>query len=131
MFDAHPTIVDMIEDQMLTEGSALTDALGLLSQLASGRGACMCLEHADLGVTVIADEAWHLDGASTLRKRQKHTVFSLRGHEGFDTISVLVGAADEDELSQMMGDCAIAAAAVDLVASVSIAKALMGSAIAA
>ncbi|GHC66757.1 hypothetical protein [Neogemmobacter tilapiae] len=126
MFDAMPNILDMIEDQMLSDGSPLNDALGHLSQLAAGRGACMCLEHPDLGVTVIADDAWHLDGAATYQKRQKHTVFSLQGHAGFDTISVLVGVADEDELQSMLGDCAIAAAAVDLVASVGAARALAG-----
>lgn len=127
MFDAAPNILDLIEDQMLSEGSALCDALGQLSQLAAGRGACMCLEHADLGVTVIADDAWHLDGAATYARRQKHTVFSLQGHAGFDTISVLVGVTEEDELKSMLDDCAIAAAAVDLVASVSAARALAGA----
>jgi hypothetical protein len=130
MFDAHPSILDVLENQMMTDGSALIDALGQLSQLASGRGACMCLEHPRHGVTVIADDAWNQDGETTLRQRQKHSVFSLQGFEGFDTISVLVGAANADELDLMTGDCAIAAAALDLVATVSIAKALMNAPVA-
>lgn len=126
MFDIRPTdVLDVIENQMLAHGSVLSDALEHLSALANGRGACMCLEHSDIGVTVIADTAWHMDEAATLSKRHKHSVFSLRGHEGFDTISVLVGAAHDDELDQMRDDCAIAAAAIDLVASVSIARAML------
>ena len=128
MFDIQPSPRQAFEDRMLAEGSPLYDAMGLLSQLASGRGACMCLEHPDHGITVIADDAWTHDSTDTMHRRDRHSVFSLKGHEGFDTISVLVGAATEDELDLMMGDCAIAAAALDLVASVSIAKALTGGA---
>ncbi len=123
MFTAQPNILDVFEEQIALPGSALSDALGLLSQLASGRGACMCLEHPDHGITVIADAAWHHDGATTVLNRHKHAVFSLQGHEGFDTISVLVGLADATELQAMKDDCAIAAAAIGLVASVSAANA--------
>jgi hypothetical protein len=111
--------LDAIERQVLAADGPLLDALGQLSQLSAGRGACMCLEHRDLGITVIADAAWHHDGTTALQRRRHHSVFSLRHHAGFDTISVLVGAANEGELDMMMADCAIAAAAVDLVASVS------------
>jgi hypothetical protein len=124
MFSAQPNILDVFESQITLPGSAISDALNHLSQLASGRGTCMCLEHPDHGITVIADAAWHHDGAATVQNRHKHSVFSLRGHEGFDTISVLVGVADADELGALQSDCAIAAAALGLVASVGAATAM-------
>jgi hypothetical protein len=124
MFTKQPSILDVFESQIALSGSPLFDALNQLSQLASGRGACMCLEHPDHGITVIADSAWHHDGDATFQNRRKHSVFSLRDHEGFDTISVLVGVADAGELDAMKTDCAIAAAALGLVASVSVANAL-------
>jgi hypothetical protein len=125
MFDARPSDIVLFEDRVVVDDSALVSALGNLSKVASGRGACMCLEHAMLGVAVIADESWTISEADTLRHRDRHTVISVRDHEGFDKVSVLVGSATESERGMMMLDCAIAAAALELVACVAIAKAML------
>jgi hypothetical protein len=127
MFKAPTTIQDVFQDQLLMPGSALLDALGQLSQLASGRGTCMFMEHPDHGITVIADADWHHDGIETRANRHNQSVFSIRDHEGFDTISVLVGVSDREELDAMKGDCAIAIAAIDLMASVSAARAMIAA----
>lgn len=125
MYDARPSDLVLFEDRVLMDDSPLIDALGNLSRLTSGRGACMCLEHPQLGIAVIADESWTIGEAETLNARDKHTVISVRDHEGFDKVSILVGASNAQDNGLMMLDCAIAAAALDLVACVVIAKAML------
>lgn len=123
MTETQPNVIDALEAMMSVEGNPLADALVTLSVLAGGRGTCMCLEHAHLGVTVIADPSWQLDRELTLMKREHLSVVSLVGHEGFDKIAVLVGAPEGNVIAELKRDCAIVAAAIDVVASVAAASA--------
>ncbi len=116
---AQTSIIETFEDLISAPGTPLSDAMGHLSELAGGRGTCVCFEHPDHGITVIADAHWNHSGLSTMRHRRQHAVFSLKGHAGFDTISVLVGDTKGQDRPAMQADCAIAAAAIGLVTAVS------------
>lgn len=131
MRDVQPNVLDALEAMMSVDGNPLADALVQLSELAGGRGTCMCLEHADLGVTVIADPSWQMDREDTLRRRDHLSVVSLVGHEGFDKIAVLVGAPEDNVMAELKRDCGIVAAAIDVVASVAAVSATFAEARAA
>ncbi len=110
----HSAIVPAYGSRAVAPKTPLMSALENLSILAAGRGACLCLEHAIHGVVVMADSAWSDETSRHGARMTSQAVFDLQNHNGFSRATVLVGTTNAHTDDDLMMDCDIAGAAIDL-----------------
>ena len=112
------SVFDTIEGSIALQDNPLSRALGDLSELMSGRGSWLYLNHVEFGEAVISDGDWELDVEETLRDRDDLAVVDLRKDgPGFSRIAILTPRRDANEATTPT-DCDVAMAALNAVEAI-------------